>query len=584
MEWLRPVPTIGDDSSAVQRNADPHGWRMTAEVRSAFDSVLSGRRDIRRFRPDDLDEDLLAQVLRAAHHAPSVGHSQPWRFVVIRSPDTRERAAVMADRERIRQASLMDPDRASQLLDLQLDGIREAPVGIVVCCDRRGDHAGVLGRATFVDADLWSCACAIENLWLKARAEGLGVGWVTLFRPDELRELVHAPVGVEVMGWLCVGWPDERPPDPLLERAGWSRRQSPASVTFQERWPDVDPAPPKTFLRAADRASVVAARDDSDSRLIAPKALGALDRAVDRLVAHAVTSSTRRTLVIAAADHPVASFAVSAYLPTVTRTVIDATCAGKSLGASVAASVGADLIVVDCGVDGPMNPASISARPIDPRGDLVSCDAMSAADIERLIERGRSIGSAAGRLVAIGEVGIANTTVASALCAGLLGIDAEDTVGLGTAADSAMLERKRGVVTAALGRARQAHGAALEQPLIALSALGGAEIALLSGVILGVCASDGVVVLDGFATSLAAVIAVKFEPAAAYHLLAGQKSRELGHDETLAFLGLEPILDLRLRAGEGVGACLALQLVETARRARTHVGRVVDPGSGVNER
>jgi nicotinate-nucleotide--dimethylbenzimidazole phosphoribosyltransferase len=124
----------------------------------------------------------------------------------------------------LRQAAQLAPDAARRLLDLQLEGIREAPLGVVVCCDRRTAAAGVLGRATFPDADLWSCACAIQNLWLAARAEGLGLGWVTLFDPAELAALLALPDGVVTLGWLCLGWPDERPPQPGLQRAGWSRR------------------------------------------------------------------------------------------------------------------------------------------------------------------------------------------------------------------------------------------------------------------------------------------------------------------------------------------------------------------------
>ena len=119
------------------------------------------------------------RVLHAGHAAPSVGHSQPWRFLVVDDADLRTRAAAMADTERLRQAGQLDPDSARHLLDLQLEGIREAPVGVVVCCDRRVPAAGVLGRATFPDADVWSCAAAIQNLWLAATAEDLGVGWVS---------------------------------------------------------------------------------------------------------------------------------------------------------------------------------------------------------------------------------------------------------------------------------------------------------------------------------------------------------------------------------------------------------------------
>lgn len=130
---------------------------------------MGARRDIRRFRSDPVPDDLLRRILTAAHHAPSVGHSQPWRFVVVREPGTRIRAAVLADQARLAQAARMDADSGRHLLDLDLEGIREAPLGIVVACDRRAPAEGVLGRATFQDADMWSCACAIQNLWLTAR-------------------------------------------------------------------------------------------------------------------------------------------------------------------------------------------------------------------------------------------------------------------------------------------------------------------------------------------------------------------------------------------------------------------------------
>ncbi|MEO6899154.1 MAG: 5,6-dimethylbenzimidazole synthase, partial [Mycobacteriaceae bacterium] len=223
MTWPRPTPLVGDASSAAERAATPAGWAFPAAVRDGLRAVVDARRDVRRYRPDPVPEPVLTRVLAAAHAAPSVGHSQPWRFLVVDDVETRERAAVMADRERLREAAGMDPERARRLLDLQLEGIREAPLGVVVCCDRRAPAAGVLGRASFPDADVWSCACAIENLWLAARAEGLGVGWVTLFRPADLAGLLGLPDGVETLGWLCLGWPDERPPAPGLERAGWSR-------------------------------------------------------------------------------------------------------------------------------------------------------------------------------------------------------------------------------------------------------------------------------------------------------------------------------------------------------------------------
>ncbi len=578
MSWQRPVPLVGDASSARARREAPRAWAFGPEEREAFYAAVLGRRDIRRFRPDDLEPDVLERILSAAHAAPSVGHSQPWRFVVVRDPATRDRAALMADGEWHRQAASFSDRSGRQMLDLQLHGIRDAPVGVVVCCDRRTAAQGVLGRATYVDADMWSCACAIENLWLAARVEGVGTGWVTLFQPDELAALIGLPPGVETLGWLCLGWPDERPPEPGLERAGWSTRQPLSDVVLWERWQEERdaPLPPRSHLHAPEPASVVGARDAGDVLLTPPGSLGALDRAVDRMVALGLGSDVPVTAVIAAAGHPVTAHGVSTYDDSVTRQVLEATVAGESLGAVAARLVGADVVAVDAGVPGGPVAGTVPCRPRGARGDLVSSDAVSPPDAVRLVGAGRELGRSLGRrLVALGEVGIGNTTVAAALVAGRLGLVAEDAVGLGAGGDSATLARKRATVDAALARAASAHGD-LGEPIVSLAALGGPEIAYLSGVALGAAEAGSLIVLDGLVTAASALIAVAIEPAVAAHLVAGQESREQAHRLVNGQLGLEPLLSLRLRSGEGVGALLAVQLLRTAAALRSQAGRVTE--------
>jgi nicotinate-nucleotide--dimethylbenzimidazole phosphoribosyltransferase len=200
--------------------------------------------------------------------------------------------------------------------------------------------------------------------------------------------------------------------------------------------------------------------------------------------------------------------------------------------------------------------------------------------VQALLEVGRRLGAAraAGGLVALGEVGVGNTTVAAALAAALLDLPAEQTVGLGAGADAAMLERKTAVVSAALRRARTAYGARIAEPTAALAALGGPEIAVLAGVTVGAAAAGAAVVLDGLATSVAALVAVRLEPAVAVHLVAGQRSREGAHADVLAQLGLEPLLDLRIRAGEGAGACLAAGLLLSGLQIRQATARTVPDG------
>ncbi|MDA8290934.1 MAG: 5,6-dimethylbenzimidazole synthase [Actinomycetota bacterium] len=556
--WPRPVPLVGDPTSAAQRSADPAGWSFDPATVRAVHAVLAARRDVRRFRPDEVQAEVVRQVLAAGHQAPSVGHSQPWRFVVVREQATRDRAALMADRERLRQSELLTEERRARLLDLQLEGIREAPVGVVVACDRRAPAAGVLGRASFVDADMWSCACAVENMWLAARAVGLGLGWVTLFPPEELAGLLGLPQGIETLGWLCIGWPDERPPGPGLERHGWSERTPLEDVVVEERWPSSDePAAPVSHLAGPGPASVVAGRDDGDRRLAVPGSLGVLDLVVNRVLALRPEPPTSGTLVVAAGDHPVTRHGVSAFSPSVTGEVLAATRAGVSLGAVTAREVGLAVEAVH---------AVATCRT----GDMVAADALDPVDVEALFRSGEQVGRRLGEagLVCLGEVGIGNTTVAAALACALLGMDVDEAVGLGAAADSAMLRRKRDVVAAALERSRSTYGARLSRPEVALAAVGGPEIAFLAGLTVAAAGARAPVVLDGLVTSLAALVAVRVEPAAQSALVAGQRSRELAHGRVLAALGLEPLLQLRLRAGEGVGACLAAQMVLATVRSR----------------
>ncbi|MFM6851290.1 MAG: 5,6-dimethylbenzimidazole synthase [Terrabacter sp.] len=552
MSYRRPVPTIGDTTSAAERAQAPDAWAMPGDLAS-LERVVGARRDIRRYRPDPVPDDVLTAVLTAGHRGPSVGHSQPWRFVVVTEAATRDAAALMADRCRLRQAAGMAEESARGLLDLRLEGIREAPVGVVVACDRRTPAAGVLGRATFPDADLWSCAAAIENMWLTARAHGLGLGWVTLFEPAELKQLLGLPDGVETLGWLCLGWPDERPPEPGLERAGWSKRLPLEQVVMRERWTERDA--PVSHLRAPDQARVVGARDRSDDLLTVPGSLGVLDSVLDRVTALPAVDGPG-TLVVAAADHAVTAYGVTAFDPSVTADVARATREGTSMGAVAAAAAGLKVELIDAG---------IGCR----RGDLVTTDGLDETTYAALLALGRERGHAlsASGPVALGEVGVGNTTVAAAVAAALLQLPADAVVGRGSSADSAMVDRKRDVVGRALDRVGRVGSED------ALRRLGGGELVVLTGVVVGAAEAGGVVVLDGLATSVCALAAVRAEPGVAAHLVAGQRSREKAHAAVLHELGLEPLLDLRIRAGEGVGAALATGLVKDALALRRGVAR-----------
>jgi nicotinate-nucleotide--dimethylbenzimidazole phosphoribosyltransferase len=561
-----PTPAGFDASRAAERAAEPTGWRYPEAERAAVHRVIAERRDIRRFRPDGVPEELLRRVLQAAHRAPSVGLMQPWRLIVVRELATRVAIRRLAQRERLRQAGRFD-ERARQFLDQKIEGVVEAPLGICVCCDHGDPQAEVLGRATIPQTDTYSTACAVENLWLAARAEGLGIGWVSFYRPDDLRALLGIPPRADPIAYLCLGWPDERPLRPGLEAAGWSARLPLDAVVMDERWHDdgaVAMAP--TTRSRPDRAAAIAARDRLDELVKPAGSLGALEALIERwasITGAPPPAAIHAGVLVCAADHGHVAHGTSLFDGAVSAQVTAAAARGETAVGVLARGAGHALLVADIGLAGATPPGVRDAKVAHGSADMLAGPALTAAALDAALAAGAQL---AGELAAggvdclvLGEIGIGNTATTAALACALTGAAPQQTVGRGTGLDAAGLERKRAAVAAAIAR----HGAPLPARA-ALLAVGGLELAALAGAILEAARRRLPVVLDGYPVAAAALAAAGIEPAAAECLVAGHRSAEPGHDLVLAELGLEPLLDLRLRLGEASGALLALPLVAAA--------------------
>lgn len=200
--------------------------------------VISQRRDMRHFLSDPLDEALLERLLGAAHLAPSVGFMQPWRFLRIRSPALRRSIHSLVEAERVATAHAL-AEREDEFMRLKVEGILECGELLVVAL-MDGRDAHVFGRRTMPDMDLASAACAIQNLWLAARAEGIGMGWVSLFEPEALRELLKLPAGSRPIAVLCLGHVPAFYARPMLEEQNWARRCDLRSVVT-DCWSDPQP-------------------------------------------------------------------------------------------------------------------------------------------------------------------------------------------------------------------------------------------------------------------------------------------------------------------------------------------------------
>ncbi len=197
--------------------------------------AIAERRDMRHFRPDPVDPALLQRLLWAAHHAPSVGFMQPWRFIRVTDRALREQMHALVETERQATARALG-ERQDDFMRLKVEGLLDAgEVVVVALADEREKH--IFGRRTLPEMDLASVACAIQNMWLAARAEGIGLGWVSIFDPVELARLLGMPAGARPVAILCIGHVEAFYPRPMLELEQWAERMPIDSVMAENGWP-----------------------------------------------------------------------------------------------------------------------------------------------------------------------------------------------------------------------------------------------------------------------------------------------------------------------------------------------------------
>ena len=199
--------------------------------------AIYNRRDVRgQFKPDPVPEDVLSRILDAAHHAPSVGFMQPWDFIVVRNPDVKSLIKEGFEIANNEASNMFLADRKEIYKSLKLEGITEAPIGICITCDRTRTGPVVIGRTANPEMDLYSSVCAVQNLWLAARAENLGVGWVSIIHHESLREALKIPQFITPIAYLCIGYVTFFHEKPELEKAGWLPRAKIESLVHFDQW------------------------------------------------------------------------------------------------------------------------------------------------------------------------------------------------------------------------------------------------------------------------------------------------------------------------------------------------------------
>lgn len=213
--------------------------------RAGLYRTIFSRRDVRsEFLPDPIPVDILARMLVAAHHAPSVGFMQPWNFIVIESKERRREVHALFEKANAEAAKMFDDDRRAHYQAIKLAGILDCPLNLCITCNH--DRAGpvVLGRTHIPETDLYSTVCAVQNLWLAARAEGVGMSWVSIIEPKALASLLGLPENVTPVAYLCLGFVSEFIEKPELETAGWEKRLDMDGILMFEGWGEDNPEHP----------------------------------------------------------------------------------------------------------------------------------------------------------------------------------------------------------------------------------------------------------------------------------------------------------------------------------------------------
>ncbi|WP_191849219.1 nicotinate-nucleotide--dimethylbenzimidazole phosphoribosyltransferase [Streptomyces anthocyanicus] len=594
------APHDGSSAGAAEapRPVGPAAPAYDDAERAAVLKVMRERRDIRNgFRSDPIPHEVLLRVLEAAHTAPSVGHSQPWDFVVIRSADTRRAMHELATRQRDAYAKSLPKGRAKQFKELKIEAILDTPVNIVVTADptRGGRHT--LGRHTQPQMAPYSSALAVENLWLAARAEGLGVGWVSFFDEREMVRALGLPEHLDVVAYLCVGYVDEFPDEPELMQAGWSKRRPLSWVVHEETYgrralPGEAPhdllAETVAQIRPLD-AKALGEAWERQKRMTKPAgALGMLE-----IISAQLSGLSRQcpppipepaAVAVFAGDHGVHAQGVTPWPQEVTAQMVANFLGGGAVCNAFATQVGAEVCVVDVGVatDLPATPGLLPRKVRAGTSDMTTGTAMTREEAKQAIEVGietaRDLVAAGNKALLTGEMGIANTTASAALISVFTGADPAEVTGRGTGINDETLARKTEVVR----RALELHQPDPADPIGVLAAIGGFEHAAMVGLLLGGASLRTPVILDGVSAGAAALVARAIAPEVLAACIAGHRSAEPGHVAALNKLGLRPLVDLDLRLGEGTGALLALPMVQSTARAMHEVATF--DSAGVTEK
>jgi nicotinate-nucleotide--dimethylbenzimidazole phosphoribosyltransferase len=539
---------------------------FSEEEAKVLEDIIVHRRDVRgnRFLSSSVSDDIIEKILVAALNAPSVGYSQPWEFVIVKDKNIKEQVRKSFNEENFKATGLFDKEKSDKYAKMKLEGILEAPVNLAVFY--KPSKSTVLGQTTMKEVGLYSVVCAIQNMWLMARAYNVGIGWVSILEPEKVKQILNAPPDNQLVAYLCLGYVEEFLDKPELEILKWDKRKVLPDVTHHEKYK----AEPMKFFQIQPVLKDL--EDDLqhkiDFKTKPTGALGQLEKLALKigLVQHTTSPKLKKPhIVVFAADHGIAKEGVSAYPQEVTfQMVMNFTGGGAAINVFCRQNNIA-IKVVDAGVNYKFPPGIdvINSKIGMGTKSFLQEPAMTVEEANKAINSGAAIVNEiyndGSNVIGFGEMGIGNTSSASVLMSMLCDIPLKECIGKGTGLDEKGVSKKIEILTDAVKK----HG----KPVTALQTLatyGGFEIAHICGAMLQAAENKMLILVDGFISTSAFLVAYNINPAIIDYAIFCHQSDENGHALMLKHLKVTPLLNLNMRLGEGTGAAIAYPLVKAA--------------------
>ena len=546
--------------------------------------ILLTRRDTRHFTTDPVPDEVLQKALAAAHLAPSVGLSEAVRFYLVKEYDVKKSIHALFESENndIKKTLASDGPTLNKYDTIKLQAILEAPVGIIVTTDYSVLNKFTIGVSGTADTLQWSSVCAVQNMWLSLTEQGYSLGWVSILNYNKLKKLLQFPAHEFPLGYFCIGKPaTDYDKQPMLQQIGWKGKASMPIVKelkqiqqFTEEdqafpLPDMLPVHHNEALKKELMCLI-----NNKTKPIG--ALGQLETIVLQCGMIQQTVSPKILyphIVVFAADHGIAKTGlINPYPQAVTTQMVRNFLNGGAAINVFCRQHGITLKIVDAGInhvwkqEEMQSPDFLHHKTGYGTRNYLDQPAMTTEETLQAINTGKQIvqqiAAESCNCIGFGEMGIGNTSSASLIMSAITGLPVEDCAGRGTGSSDEQLQTK--IDTLKIVYQKHQLNRLSNQPINLLSAIGGFEIAMMTGACLQAATEKMIIVVDGFIATAALLIAQQVDPAVLQNCIFAHTSGEQGHEKMLQYLGAKPLLNLDLRLGEGTGAALAIPLLQSA--------------------